>query len=551
MKKTILCFVAILCVAAFLRLYKLGAVPASPDWDEAALGYNAYSILKTGRDEYGTFLPLTIRSYDDYKPPLYVYLTVPSVGIFGLSLWSTRLPSAVMGMLAVFGVFFLVRELLVDRKNDTLALLSSFLLAISPWHIQFSRIAFEANTGVTVNIWATALFLVGLRKKIYLPIAAALFGLGMYAYHSERIFLPLLVILLCIFYRKRLFTGDNKKFIIMSIIAGLLVVLPLVPVLFNKSSLLRLQGTSSFTDQTGLLARGITKLEQDRKVGDRIGELLDNRRITWVKTIASGYLSHFSLKWLFLTGDNPRHHAPDMGLMYIWELPFLLFGIYWVFKYIKGPGRAVLVGWFLISPIAASPTTGLPHAVRTLVFLPTIQIFTAMGILAFLSIVRQGALVRMRTVWYISAFIIAGFALFNFMYYMNMYFAQLNPETSEYWQYGYKDAVALTEKEKGKYEKVVVSTTLEQSYMFFLFYTKYDPKTYLAGGGTRSGSFDEIKNSFGKYEFRKLHWSQERRDGTILYVGAPNDMPHGNVMNVKFLDGTPAIEVADRSNGAQ
>ena len=73
----------------------------------------------------------------------------------------------------------------------------------------------------------------------------------------------------------------------------------------------------------------------------------------------------------------------------------------------------------------------------------------------------------------------------------------------------------------------------------------------MAAGGTKSGSFDEVNNHFEKYEFRKIDWIHERRDGTVLYVGDPKDMPHGNVMNIKFLDGTPAIEIADQQNGAQ
>lgn len=548
MKKYLL-LCCILAVAAVLRFWQLGSVPVSLDWDETALGYNAYSIAKTGRDEYGTLLPLSIRSFDDYKPPLYVYLTVPSVAIFGLSPWSTRLPSAVMGVLAVLGTYFLVRELCVkmkDRENmkNALSLTSAALLAISPWHIQFSRIAFEANSGVTVNIWAVFLFLMGLRKKIFFPIAAAFFGLGMYAYHSERIFLPLLLCVLLVVYRKKIFVKEHTKTLITSCIVGLVVVLPLIPVLFNKSAMLRLRGTSSFTDQTNLLARDIRKIETDRQLGDKLGELLDNRRIVWAKTIASGYLSHFSLRWLFLTGDNPRHHAPDMGLLYLWELPFLLYGIYILLKSKTYKTEAtLLVGWLLIAPVAASPTTGLPHAIRTLVFLPVFQIMTTVGIVSFFDRVRG------RTRW-ITMCLTVCFVIAGMLYYLDMYFVHMNPEFSEYWQYGNKEAVMVTEKLKSKYDKVVVSTQIEQSYMFFLFYTKYDPAAYLAEGGTNSGSFAEAKNKFDTYEFRMIDWSKEKRDGSILYVGAPGDMPHGNVANITFLNGKPAIEIADAPNGA-
>ncbi len=551
MKKTICILFLILCAAVALRFYQLGSVPASPDWDEVALGYNAYSILKTGRDEYGTFLPLSIRSYDDYKPPLYTYLTVPSVALFGLSAWSTRLPSAVMGVLAVVGVFVLAKELLRDLKNDYIPLFSSFLLAISPWHIQFSRIAFEANVGVTINIWAVAAFLAGLRKRAFLLVAALLFALGMYAYHSERIFLPLLLCLLVAIYRKPLFREQNKNYIIGACILGALVIMPLVPVLFNRTAMLRLRGTSVFTDQTALLSRDVKKLENDMNVGDKVGALLDNRRIVWIKTVIAGYLSHYSFRWLFLTGDNNRHHAPDMGLLYLWELPFLLFGIYKTLKDMQGPVRAVLIGWFLLSPVAASPTTGLPHAVRTLVFLPTFQIFTAIGIVTLVTGVKSHAAGAKRMFFSVLGIVVVFFAVFNFLYYLNLYFVHMNPEYSEYWQYGYKEAVALTEQQKAKYQKVVVSTALEQSYMFFLFYTKYDPKTYLAQGGTKSGSFAEGDNGFDKYIFRPINWPKERRDKSILYVGAPNDLPHGNIANIMFLNGKPAMKLADQPNGAQ
>jgi len=552
MKKYIgLIFVVI--VAGFLRLYQLGVVPPSPDWDEAALGYNAYSILKTGKDEYGNFFPLSIRSFDDYKPPLYTYLTVPSVGLFGLNTWSTRLPSALMGILAVIGTYFLAKELfssskIKDLRPTTLPLLSALLLAISPWHIQFSRIAFEANSGITINIWAVACFFIGLRKKSMLVLSAFLFGLGMYAYHSERVFLPLLVLLLLIVYRKIVFQNENKKFLILSLIVGILTVLPLVSVFSNKTSMLRLQGTSSFSNQTELLSRNITKISDDQKAKDYIGLFLDNRRFIYVNTLISGYLSHFSLKWLFLTGDNPRHHAPDMGLLYLWELPFLLFGLYYLLRPTTNDLRTkFLLGWILIAPIAASPTTGLPHAIRTLVFLPVFQIITALGIIFVGSAIsnQQSAIKRVWT--HCLLFIVYCFVFFNVSYYVVQYFVVMNREYSEFWQYGYKETVRYTESVKGNYEKVVVSTGLEQSYIFFLFYTKYDPVKYLSQGGTKSGSFAESRNSFDTYLFRPLDWKNEIFDGKTLYVGFPTEMPHGNNAHILFLDGSPAIEIKDKA----
>lgn len=537
-------FIGIIVLSAFLRLWQLGSVPVSPDWDEAALGYNAYSILKTGRDEYGTLFPRVIRSFDDYKPPLYVYLTIPSVAVFGLSTWATRLPSAVMGILAVIGTYYLA-AILIGKKKSLIPLVAQFLLAISPWHLQFSRIAFEANTGVTLNIWGLVAFFRGLHSLPWMAFSAFLFGLSLYAYHSERLFVPLLLIIVAVLWRKELFS-DRKKLAV-GILVGFLTVLPLIPVVLDKTSVTRLKGTSSLADQTGLLMRSVAKLESDRQNGDMIGMVFDNRRIVYAKTLLDGYISHFSLRWLFLTGDNDRHHAPDNALLYLWELPFILAGLFVVWR---GGGRlaVLLFGWLLISPIAASPTSETPHAIRSLVALPMLQIFTAFGIVHVLSLGRM--MLSRNNAWLrwmgVGVAVMFGLgALANTTYYFHMYYGHMNREYSKFWQYGYAQAVRYAEANKSRYEKIVVSTSLEQPHMFFLFYTKYDPAKYLAGGGTSSGGFAEVKNRFDIYEFRPISdWTAEKHDGTILYIGSPREIPVSSQV-IPYLDGTDAMRIAE------
>lgn len=525
MKKILI--IVILAIAAFLRFWQLGNIPPSPDWDEAALGYNAYSILKTGRDEYGTFFPVTLRSYDDYKPPLYAYLAIPSVTAFGLNTWAVRLLSAVMGLLAVLGTYFLVKELFPSYR--VASYLSALLLAISPWHIQFSRIAFEANVGVALNIWALFLFFKGLRQPLWFSASALLFGLGFYAYHSERIFLPLLLLILAFLWRRTIL--KHKKHVIVASIVGFVIISPLLRIFVDPTTLTRLRGTSALVDQTALLSRSVTKLEDDRKAGNPWGIVFDNRRIVWGRTVLDGYLSHFSLRWLFLTGDNPRHHAPSMGLLYLWELPFLLWGIYTLF--VKGGTIAkFLFGWFLIAPIAASPTTELPHAIRSIVFLPTFQIFTALGILEMFKNRK------------ILLFILLPIIVVNIVYYLHMYFGHTNHEFSKFWQYGYKQAVEYSQEHKNQYKKIVVSTKLEQPHIFFLFYLKYDPETYLKEGGTASGGFEEYRNKFDIYEFREIDWGKEIQDGSTLFIGTPQEISGGILKIIYYLDGTEAIRIA-------
>lgn len=321
----------IILLASFLRLYKLGVVPASPDWDEASLGYNAYSILKTGRDEYGTYLPLSIRSFGDYKPPLYTYLSVPIIAVFGLDVFSVRLLSAICGIVSVVGTFYLVKILYSKKektnesaKNDQypiIALLSATLMAISPWNLQFSRAAFEANLGVMLNIWGVYFFIRGLRNNLFYCISSIIFSLALWAYHSERVFVPILIFGLVYFFRKEIRFDINKKPVFVSITIFIIGLLLLV-YSFAGGGLSRLQGTSILSNQVDLLKKSVSRISYDVSRNDYIGSLFDNRRIVLVKTLADGYISHFSLKWLFLTGDNARHHAPDMGLLYFVELPF-------------------------------------------------------------------------------------------------------------------------------------------------------------------------------------------------------------------------------------
>ena len=160
---------AILLLAAVLRLWNLGSIPPHLTPDEAALGYNAYSILKTGRDEHGQLLPIIFKSFGDYKPGLYVYLTAPFVAVFGLSEFAVRLPSALAGIFAVWFIYLIIKKLFTDHQS--LATIAAFLLAISPWHIHFSRGAWEINVSLTLTLAGVYFFIKSLKEQKYLILS--------------------------------------------------------------------------------------------------------------------------------------------------------------------------------------------------------------------------------------------------------------------------------------------------------------------------------------------------------------------------------------------
>lgn len=559
--KNKLILVVIIALAAFLRLYLLGRVPPSPDWDEAALGYNAYSIMKTGRDEYGKFLPLILRSFDDYKPAIYAYLAIPAIKVFGLNTFAVRLPAAIIGTLAVLLTYFLVKELFSNSPFLSAqagairnALITSFLLAISPWHLQFSRVAFETAVGMAINVLIALLFLKSLKKPWLLPLIVFLAGLNIYVYQAEKIFTPLLVLALVIIWRKALLKLP-RRWLVMAFIVGLVTVTPFVRLALTTPEIFtRAKGTSFASDQTQFLSRTAQKLIRDQENHDYFGLILDNRRVTYSLAFLSGYLSHFNLNWLFIAGDDTRHHAPGMGLLYLVELPFLLIGIYQLIfsrqnskaKYFIAPATNLfIIAWLILAPLPAAFTSGVPHAVRTLRFLPMVHLLSAWGILTFLDWLKK----RRPIARYILLFLLFVSFLFNFTYYLDQYFVQLNYFTSQFWQYGYEQAVAEVKKIEPKYSKIIVSNQphLDQPHVFFLYYLKYDPAKYQQEGGTVSGGFAEDRNAFGKFEFRPIHWNEEEKTEKVLYVGRPEDFPGEKpvVKTFYFLDGKPAIKLVE------
>lgn len=544
---------AIVIAAVILRFWQLGNVPPSPDWDEASLGYNAYSIMTTGRDEYGEFLPVILRSFDDYKPGLYTYLAIPFIKLIDLNTFAVRLPAAIFGVLAVVGTYFLVKELFRNSNwKLEIAEITALLLAISPWHLQFSRIAFEAQVGLALNIFSILFFIKGLKKGIYFIPSVIFASLSIYVYQSEKVYLPILFLVLLLIYWKDLIKA-SRKWIVGAILVGFLLSIPMFLALVNDpNSLLRARGVSSFADQTQFLKRNVVKYADDVERGDIIGMLVDNRRVEYAKVIVAGYISHVNFNWLFITGDIERHHAPNMGLLYLFELPFLLIGIYLlVFGKFDKKTKLTIFAIFLVAPIPASITSGVPHAVRTINFLPTFQIFTALGIIwafGLVSSMKYEVLsikyLKLKFILYTFFFILTSF---NIIYFLNQYFVQQSYYYSESWQYGWQQAIDYAKTIESKYDKVVVSNDrpLDQSYIFFLYYLKYDPKEYLSGGGTRTGGFKE-EHRFGKFEFRIIDWNKEESGN--LYVGRPEDFP-GDFKSLKiinYLNNKPAIIIAEK-----
>lgn len=541
-KKFLLIFVAIVILTAFLRFWHLDSTPPSLNWDETSWGYNAYSILMTGKDEYGNKLPVLIRSFNDYKPGLYAYLLLPLIALFGLSDFIVRFPNALFGLLTVITTYFLAKELF---KNRTIALISMFLMAISPWSIQFSRFAHEGIVGLEFNLLMALFFIKGLKNPKLLCLSALFAGLSLYSYQNEKVFVPLFGLILLAAYFKD-FIKIPRKYLIAAFTVGLIVSLPIVYItLTSPESFTRAKGASFMNDPVGVLRQDQPeRIVVDKENKDVFGLVVDNRRVAYAKAMVGNYLSHYDPNFLFVKGEIiPRHQAPHMGHLYLIELPFLLIGFYFlVFGKFDRRSKVFVILWLLIVPIAASVTWDVPNSGRTLNFLPTFQMIIAIGIYSFYQIVKNAKINRFIKYGIFGTIILLASA--NFVFYLNQYFVQYRHFHSQAWQYGYNQIIPIVEKEYPNYKKINVGTTLplDQSYIFFLYGLKIDPKMYQKHSS--SGEY-QANHNFDKFVFSNFDWS--RRESGELYIGKESQfsgLEESNILKrVKFLDGTSDILV--------
>jgi len=195
----IILFVFIICLASFLRLYKLDQIPPGVNRDEASIGYTAYSLIQTGKDEYGKPFPLSFQSFGDWKLPLYIYITIPFIKVFGVTELAVRLPSAIAGIISVGLTFFLVEYLFA---STSLSFLSMALLAISPWHLHLSRVESESNLAVLFTVIGLLFFFRGIKKQpIFLIGSSLFFALCYFTYHGNHVTTTLLLMGLIYIFR--------------------------------------------------------------------------------------------------------------------------------------------------------------------------------------------------------------------------------------------------------------------------------------------------------------------------------------------------------------
>jgi 4-amino-4-deoxy-L-arabinose transferase-like glycosyltransferase len=536
----------VLLIAIVLRFSFFGVVPPSLNWDEASLGYNAFSILKTGKDEWGRFMPLTFEAFGDYKLPVYIYLAVPFVGILGLNEWSVRLPSMLAGVFSVFLLYWIV---LVESRNQKWALISALLLAVSPWGTFLSRVALEANLALCIFLVGIFFLILGyklrqLAKKesvICFVVSAVFFGLTLFTYNSARVFIPLFLLSVGVV-RFSAVKEIGKKLWIPAIVFALFI---------GVAGFLALtQDSASRYYWVSILDEGaINFLNQSRGESQLPGiltKLIYNRYSYFGYEFFKNYISHFSPYFLFVRGgDNYQFSVQNMGLMYALEAPFLIYGIWRIRKY---PSAAkLIIPWMILAPIPAAITRESPHVLRSIFMLGSLQILVGLGIADFIEWLKK--------VWKISYFVsfsVIGILVgINIWFYFSAYLTQYPKEYSQSWQYGYKEAIQFVESKPNVKERPLYFTKkYGEPHIFYLFYTQYDPAKYQANPSLiryQQSNWRWVDQLDNVYFINDWEMKDKLKDQHGYVISTPGNYPGipPVLQKVNFLDGKGAFEVVE------
>ena len=557
LKKSWLILALITFFAFGQRFYQIQTNPPSLNWDEVSHGYNAYSILKTGADEWGARFPLIFKAFGDYKLPVYIYLTAIPVYFLGLTPIAVRLVSVLAGTLAIPAIYLLVVQLLNNKK---IGLLAALLLAISPWHYFISRPALEANLALTLIIFGFWALLKALKNPKFYLLSSILLGLSLHTYNVARVFVPLLLLAFFYIYRPKI------RFKATHLIPIAILGLSLSMVVYQVFSGV---GTARYSKLAILSDSAVYQLGQARSnspLPPVLAKLRYNRPLYFVTKVTNYYLSYFSPKFIYQSqGAQYQFSIPGKNLFTLPVTILALIGGIWLLLSPRhsarvplsgGLSRIFLFSWLLLSPVAAALTADPPQALRPNPMIPVVIIFASIGTYWIINLFKKHHWAQKA----VLASIIFS-CLLGYIRYLNSYHGTYPKTYSWSWQYGYQQAIEYVEKNSQNYNNVIFTKHYGEPHIFYAFFTKLNPLVIQPGGNNirfeQSDWFwtDKINNIYfvNDWEIPRiiedtmpLESGGEVSFKNSLLIVSPQSLPQNVTIlkTINFLDGSPAFIIA-------
>lgn len=506
----------IIVLSILLRGWRVDKFPSTLYGDEQAFAWNAFNILKLGQDEYGTAYPLQFRSFDDYKAPVPVYLLVPFIKWLSLNTFAIRLPIVLASVAMIFITFFLAKLFFTKKVS----LIIMFLLSISPWHIHLSRGFFEATLALLWFVLGVYFFIKNQGKTKYLIISILFFTLSIYSYFVPRILVPLMLILL-LFYQRNIIHGNIKKYLSILVLLFILV-LPLIKLSifdqgfsrFNKLT----EANQTLVVQTVIQERNATNLP------DKWRAVFHNKGLVWMRLIKNNFLEILSPNYWYIYGDNSlRYFTGNMGMFYLIEFPFLVIGLYSLWKD-KREVAIFFLGWIILAATPAS-IVGRPFAVRSLMMLPAPFIFVGYGIYKLLNLFSgpstPGESFRATPGVSLRQYLFSGIITFVFVISLGTllirYYLEYPVFAATWWGWENKAAIDFAKQKEAEYDNIFISNFYSGATLAFAVYNQYDPTQYryaINHPVTLADGRNLIK--LGKYYFGSLDIDPKRLTSGVI-----------------------------------
>ncbi len=536
-----LLIVCALALAVLTRLFMLGDAPKGFYVDEAGQGYSAYSILKTGKDEFGKELPVVFRSLTDFKTPVYIYLITPLIPVFGLSPFTVRLPSFIFSIATLPILYLLIKRL---TGSVGLSLISIFLLAISPWHILFGRTNFECNVALFFYLSGILTFYKSLEKPKFLLLSAFLFAIAIPAYHSQRIITPLTMLLLLIRYKKIILNKDRVVYFVWGLLIGFVVSLPTINVMGTPGFLARASGLNIFSH-----SRQMPDGFLDFYKGV-LGPLVNGSWFLSTREFLGLYFSYLSPRFMFVLGDyGPRSSFPELSTFFLWQFPFYIYGLWRIIREKASDFKFLVLLVLFVSPIPAAVTRDPYTTIRALPLVVPQLIIIAYGILGVYKLTKN----NLQKIFFCSIlaglFVLSLFKLYSSVIILNEFYR------ARYWDWGWQEVVKTISEIKDDLP-VVVDNARSDPDLQIAFYLKYPPELYQKENFEVENSeyYTNLKRNtqkhIGRFVTRPIEWKTDLTKDEYLVadeLGISLDQIKVHklelIKEIRYPDGTVAYRI--------
>lgn len=527
--KILLVMIIITLIGGFLRFYQLDKYPVQLNHDEISQLYDTGSIVQTGKDIYGNFLPLAFPSTGDFKVGHYIYITVLPYLIFGMREITIRIPAAFFGTLIIPAVFLFINQL---TKNRKLAAVASAMIAITPSEIFYARKSFENIIGIFFVFFGLFLLFRELEKdkgKFGLLITALFLALPMYIYTSHTIVVPLMVIAFAVLFWKKILVL-HKRFLVIFIVWSILTA-PLIYITLNNPGIrFRVTTVSIFQDSN--LGNQLQNIEKNNLIFSAIYQLKVISEYSFTK-----YLKQFDPARIFMSGlDLTNQGMIGMGPLMFLQFPFFLLGAIYILKssFFVNNGKFLFATLLLaMIPSGFTYEEFSPH--RSVLGFSIMSIISSFGFFWFFQVIRKTFSLPIRMG--ISCILVT-LLILNFVYFVHMYTINAPYEKSQNMHYPYKQVALYAWSRYSTFDRIIVDPIYGQSapvravavHYYLAYYGEYPPSKF-----QKDLKIEKSGINFDKFSIREIDWGKDQSLKNTLIIASPWSISIDNIDKSKII----------------